>query len=308
MKNDIRHFFKACLIILLSLVAIDLCAGFVFDSLFLKLPLREKLPSAISHSYRDNPDIVLIGSSRCHHHIVTRQFADSINLYSRDSLSAYNFGLDAVNVNSHLCAIESMLSRYTPRLIILEMGSHEFGKAYTRSVECASPLYRHDSVVRRYINQADARNRLVMLSSMYRYRNAMPLRMAEVFLAHPDGNLGYSPLFRVMDTAAIYDKGDSPNEFSPDSVTVSNFRRVARMCKERGILLVAVESPRYKAPFFPNFADTLCRGCGVPFFDFRSTDFFDSHYQYFYEPAHLNHEGATLFTGMLFEKIKPFLQ
>ena len=307
MNIEIRRFVKACAIVVLSLAAIDVGLGCLFDRLFQQLPVREKQPSAISHSYSDTPDVALFGSSRCHHHFVTRQLADSIAAFWGCPVEAYNYGLDAIYANNHLCAIEAMLHRHTPKLIILEVGSHEFDRVYTRTVECASPLYRHNAVVRQYINQADAANRFLMLSSMYRYRNALPLRIAETFTASPDSNRGYCPLFRQMDTNAVYGTGDRPEDFVPDTIIVSNFRRVARLCSQKGVLFVAALTPRYHATFFPPFAKEVCLSCGVPFIDLRTTDLFDSHSDYFYDPAHLNHEGATIFTAMFFEKLKPYL-
>ncbi len=307
MNTEIRRLFKTGTIVVATLLAIDIGLGCLFDSGFMQLPIREKLPSAISHSYRDTPDVALFGSSRCHHHFVTRQLADSIAMCWGEPVSAYNYGLDAIVVNEHLCAIESMLHRHTPKLIVLEVGSHEFGKDYTRCVENASPLYRHDTVVRRYINNAYAANRFLMLSSMYRYRNAMPLRMAETFVASPDSNLGYCPLYQQMDTSAVYTFGDRAEDFLPDSAVVENFRRVARICNERGVTFIAVQTPRYRAPYFPDFINRLSSSCGVPFIDFRTTEFFNSHSELFYDPAHLNHQGATLFTAMFFEKLKPYL-
>ena len=306
-KHDIRRFCVVAALLLLTLVAIDVSFGKLADRLFRSLPLRDKIPSTIAHRHSDNPDVYLVGSSRCHHHYVATQLSDSLNAWCGGSLSLYNYGLDAVYVNSSLCAIESLVHRCTPKLIILDANSHEFDRVYTHVVDVASPLYWSDSVVRRYINQSDCRNRVLMLSSLYRYRNAMPLRVAELLRMPADTLMGFLPLNRTMDTSAVYPPGPSLSDFHPDSLVACSFRRVAALCHQKGIRFVVADSPRYRPDDNSEYVKRLCEECEVPFIDFYSTGYFNSHPELFYEPAHLNAEGAQVFTSLFAEKLKEII-
>ena len=308
MKSDLKRFLVTVAILAVSLVAVDVLFGRLFDPVFRSLPLRDKIPSTIAHRHSDTPDVLLIGSSRCHHHYVSTQLSDSLSAWYGRPLSVYNFGLDAVYVNSSLCAIESLVERSNPQLIVLDANSHEFDRVYTHVVDVASPLYWSDSVVRRYIVQSDRRNRVMMLSSLYRYRNAMPLRMAEVLRMPADTLLGYLPLNSVMDTAAVYQPGPTLDEFDPDGMVADNFRRIADLCRKRGVMLVVADSPRYRPADNSEYVKGLCAECNVPFLDFYSTDWFNSRPELFYEPAHLNAAGAQVFTSMFADSLGTVLR
>ena len=305
MRKD--GFLKSLAVVAMLLVAVDVGFGLLFDRLFLGLPLRDKIPSTLCHRHSDSPEVLLIGSSRCHHHYDAALLRDALSGVWGEEVSIYNFGLDGVYVNSSLCAIESMLERYSPRLIVLDVGSHEFDTSYRNTVAIASPLYWHDKVVKRYINEANCVNKVVMLSSLYRYRDAMPFRMGEVYLTGSDSLLGYLPLQETMDTMVVYPKGPTEEEFVADTVVERSFRRVMALCLRKGVPVIVVDSPRYCPADNSNYVRQLCASCDVPFIDFYDTDFFNSHPELFYEPAHLNAQGASCFTALLSEKLRGVL-
>lgn len=296
---EVRRFFRILAFVGLLFVIVDVGAGLLLDGLFRRLPLRDNIPSTILHRHVDQPEVVLIGSSRCHHHYVSNILADSLGSIMGHQVTLYNFGLDGVYVNSSLCAIESMLERYTPQMVILDANSHEFDQVYSNTVAIASPLYWSDRTVRSYINSSRWSNRIAMLSSLYRYRGAMPLRLLQSKITPADTLVGFSPLFGAIDTLRQYPVGPTVEEFVPDSFVMQNFKRVASLCSSKGVLFVVVDSPRYRPADNSLFVSRLCQSCQVPFVDLYQTPYFDSHPELFYEPAHLNATGAELFTELL---------
>ena len=293
------RFVRAMAVAVALFAAADVGFGVVAERVFMGLPLRDNMASTVLWRSRGGADVVLIGSSRCHHHYVAAQLRDSLSRWLGEEVTVYNYGLDGVYVNSSLCALECMLQEYRPRMVILDANSHEFGKEYTNTVASSSPLYRSNEVVRRYINEADWRNRVKMLSGFYRFRNAMPVRMAQVLMSEGDSLMGYIPVEGVMDEEVEYPAGPTLEEFDADERVAENFRRVARLAKEKGVRMVVVDSPRWRPKDNSEYVRRLCEECGVEFLDWYSTEYFNERPELFFEPAHLNGDGAREFTEKL---------
>lgn len=306
-NSDVSRFLKKMALLVAVLLAVDTCFGILFDRLFVRLPVRDKIPATINQRFSATPDIVLVGSSRCHHHYDASMLLDSVNKMLDTTLTIYNFGLDAVYVYSNLCAIESMLDRYTPLVIILDANSHEFDMVYRHLVATAAPYYWRDSAAFSYINQAHWSNRLKMLSSLYRYSGATPLRMAEVLALPADSLYGFLPLDALLDTSAGIPHGPTLEEFQEDPLSAECFGRVAARCKERGVIFIVADSPRYRPLDNSDYVRLLCDKYGVPFLDFYSTDFFNRRPDLFYDPGHLNREGTRIFTTLFFDTLRCFL-
>lgn len=307
MNHEVKHFLRSFTVVAILLIAVDICFGLLFDRAFLRLPRSDKMPSTICHRFIDRPQVMLIGSSRCHHHYDATLLADSIASIVGKQADVFNYGLDAIYVGSSLAVIESMLQRHTPDLIILDANSHEFDVVYRKTISVASPIYWSDDIMRHHINAAVWSNPLTMLSSLYRYRNAMPLRMAEAKFGGPPPLRGFVPLDDVLDTTKAYPPGPTTEELVVDSLVVGNFRHVARLCSEKNVRLLVVDSPRFRPTDNSNLVRQLCRECNIPFIDFYDTPFFNRRPELFYDPGHLNATGAHIFTSLLIDELRNHL-
>lgn len=306
MNRDVRKFIMSMVIFSVSFVTIDIVAGQVLDIVFFNIPGSNSVCAKVNHRYQGKDDVVLMGSSRCLYHFVTNQLSDSIHSYFDSSISVYNYGLNGLFLNSNLCAIESMLHRYSPKIIFLEAESHNFddNETYDMGVMTAAPYYQRDSIVRKYIDGLGISKRIAMRLNMYRFSGAISLRMAKSLLKNTDVDNGYQPLYKTMDLK-------EPNRQAKESLyckySVDNFQRVAKLCKEKGVPLIVVSSPRYKPNRSTDYIRTLCTENNVGYIDLNNIELFNNHPEWFADRPHLNDEGAHIFTSLFFEQIKPYL-
>lgn len=291
-------------------MAFDIVAGKIFDHLFWNLPINNNECSKISNRYKGEYDVVLVGSSRCDHHFVSKQLCDSLCNYYTDTCSLYNMGIDGMFLNSSLCAIESMINRYTPKLIILEAESKDFEDQASnifKGVGSAKPFYNSDRVVRKYIDDMGWKNKIVLKLNFCRYADAMPIRILKTILQSKDNMMGYDPVFREMQITTNSTEKETKQELAICEYTRDNFMRVVNLCHDKNVPIVIVSSPRYYSRENTGLMREMCELNDIPFFDFNNLELYNSHPEWFGDDAHLNDTGAHVFTGMFFSELKSCL-
>lgn len=306
MKKDISRFWKAILILLSCLIIFDFIIGTALDKIFVSLPLSPTEVSKLSYRFKStNDDVVFVGSSRCRHHFVTNQISDSLDNIGLKDLKVYNYGIDGMYANSSLMMIESMLQRCTPKMVILETECLEFGydEVFMKGITSASPLYWKDKVVKHYIDGLGISEKIPMLVNMWRYKGAMPIRLLRSITVKGDSLNGYLPLYNKMTVYTV--NGKSAEKIKLRPYTISNFNRVAQLCRKNNVKLILVSTPKFKSSSDNCALNELCKKCNVIYIDDYCV--FDNDPKWFSDKGHLNDEGAHIFTSLFFSQLKPFL-
>lgn len=306
--NSCKRFLLVSLVTVISLVAIDFVVGKIGDY------AMTKIPDHSGHFAKDNyrlnrmtDDIAILGSSRGAHHYVSSMLSDSINRYTGKSYSLYNAAIPSKYINSNSCAAESIMGRYSPRLIIFEVSQREFnGEKALADMEYSIAHYHTNPYVRKYLDNLGVRERIKCASNMFRY-NTKLLRIASAFFTQPTEINGYEPLFATMPNPENRDPIQTLMPEDADGYTVDNFVCVLETARIKKIPLVVVSSPRYYPSDNNDYLEELCTQHQIPYIDMFNLDFFNEHPEYFKDWGHLNDEGAHLYTAQFFEKLKPFL-
>ncbi len=309
--TEIKKISKAIIIITISLVILDFTTGTVCDKIMYKLPnFSGQLAKDNYRLNRVDKDIIIIGSSRGSHHYVTNMLGDSINKYTGHNYSIYNAAIDGKFINSNSCATESILKRYSPELIIFEVGESELFQSDDKKsdLEFSAPHYRYNNVVRSYLDSLGWKKQVVMKSNLYRY-NGNLLRIVSSFITVGDST-GYEPLYNVMKPDLSKNKSTQTEKKEPvyDSYSLKNFTRVLKICKENGIHLVCVSSPRYRPHSDNKYLSELCAKYDIPYIERYDTELFNNNPQYFQDASHLNNDGASVYTNLFFQDLKQYIQ
>ena len=258
--------------------------------------------------HRLQTDIVILGSSRGSHHYVTALLGDSINTYKGKHYSIYNAAIDGKFANSNSCAAEMIISRYRPKLVIIDLSESQLASEDVADIKFSSPFYRKDSIVKRYIDNISFEEKMLMKSSIYRY-NGKLLRIASSFLRQKEADDGYLPLYGTTIDTTKYDelliKSAEVQSLNPYSET--NFRTVLKKYTTGNIPLVIVCSPKFRPNDNNNRLRELCDEYGVPFIELYNLQYFNGHPELFKDATHLNDDGAHVFTQIFFERLKPYL-
>jgi hypothetical protein len=143
------------------------------------------------------------------------------------------------------------------------------------------------------------------VSKLYAYNSHILSIIKNYSRRHNDNINGYQPLkgSKVEKEPEQFTSGrDKIDEFSKEKL-----EEFVKSVTDAGIPLVVVVSPMYVKPFEENAALSLSKQIiekyGVKVWDY-STDPRFVKKEYFYDMAHMNNEGAELFTKEIVSRIK----
>jgi hypothetical protein len=309
MKKDVVRFGKSLLVVVVLLVAGDIAVGTIADYVAGNLPVPNAHNLDAKECYvlhQMNDEIVLLGSSRGHHHYVTSVLNDSIDAFFGEHHTLYNAAIVGQFASSNSCVAEVILERYRPMLVVFDLSEDWLCTDRGGNPKLAAPFYWKDTVVRRYIDsKISAKDKVLMKSSLYRY-NSHLLPLLSCFLKSSSTDGGYLPIYgSFMDTTAAPSASATAEPLDKD--ITANVERVMELYKEAGVPLVVVCSPKFRSADSNRRLKALCDVHDVPFIDLMDTPYFNAHPELFKDLTHLNDDGAQIFTAMFFESLKPYL-
>ena len=310
MNKRNRTLIVSTLIVFLSLLGVDYIVGKVGDYVMTIIP-KDATESGLSKdNFRLNhvmADVVIVGSSRGCHHYVSEVLRDSITHFTGVEYSIFNCAIGGKFINSNSCAAESIMDRYTPKLLIFEVSEEELSGANSiKDMEFSAVNYNNNRFVKQYLDALGLEERVKMLSSMYRF-NRKALFIVASFNKKSKGSLGYQPLNKKM---TIHQKHNALREDSHrdiDKYSLNNFTRVLQTAQDKEIPLIIVSSPKFAPADNNEFLAKTCRQFGVPYIELYNLELFNHHPEYFQDVRHLNDDGAHVYTELFFETLKPYL-
>lgn len=304
--RDKKYFILVSTTVIISLIMVDFAIGFIGDYAMRKIPdYSDQLAKDNFRLNRVTTDIIVLGSSRGAHHYVSTELQDSINNYTGGKYTIYNGSIDGKFINSNSCAAESIMDRCSPNLLIFEVTESELsGRKAIRDMEFAAVNKNNNKTVERYINNLGWKEQVKTSINMFRY-NQQLLRIASSFFVKGD-TTGYEPLYNKMKAGKLEEKEVTSHRII-DEYSLDNFKRVLKTSREKGIRLVIVSSPYYKPKDNNNYLAQLCEEFDTPYIELYNNSFFNDHPELFHDIDHLNDDGAHIFTNLLFEKLKPYL-
>lgn len=304
-----RHFIFSLVIVILSLVSVDILIGKIGDFLMDRIPnFSGQLAKDNYRLNRVTDDIIILGSSRGSHHYVTTMLKDSINNYTGRNYSLYNAAIDGKFINSNLCAAESIMSRYSPKLLIFEVSESELsGSEAVQDIMFSAVHYHKNPFVKQYIQDLGRKEQIKVASNMFRY-NQKFLRIFSSFIQKGE-KTGYEPLYKVMTIIPKQGKENLKNvkPIKVDEYSLTNFTRVMRTARDKGVQLVVVSSPTFSPIVNNDYLASLCKDYKIPYLDLYNLELFNNHPEYFQDIGHLNDTGAHIYTDLFFKELKPYL-
>lgn len=310
MNKDIKHFVISLIITAILLIATDFIIGYVADKVVDEMPnYSGQIAKDNYRLHRLETDIVILGSSRGCRHYVTSLLSDSIDSYMGKDYSIYNAAIDGKFANSNSCAAEMIISRYRPKLVIIDLSESQLVSNDVTDIRFCSPFYRKDSIIRKYLDNISFKEKMLMKSSLYRY-NGKILRIASSFLRQKNVDDGYLPFYGTTIDITQYDESTKENNTETQTLnpySEKNFRNVLRKYTAENIPLIIACSPSFKPNYSNNQLRKLCNEYNVPFIELCDLPYFNEHPELFKDAEHLNNDGAHIYTKIFFENLKPYL-
>lgn len=225
-------------------------------------------------------------------------------------MSYYNAGRDGCDILYHLAIFKSIVKRYTPKIVILDINRYEFSvnkTSYDR-LSMLLPYYQMHPEIRDIINKKGKFEKYKLISRIYPY-NSLLLTIINGFYTknnQTEDIEGYVPLQEKIDPGKPIVINSL--EYTIDSVKLKAFISFINLAKEFDIKIYIVVSPYYTNSNIEDkslyLAKKIANTCNVPFYDFSNYLPISNNKQLFYDNEHLNNEGAKEFSGIFSKYLK----
>jgi len=299
MKKQPITFITNCLLLIFLVFISDQVIGRALRHFYFKsesgeiYQLRYSLDST-------KAEIIILGSSRANHHYVPEVIEQEVDM------TCFNTGVDA-NFMLNSCAIyKSIVHRYHPRVVLLDLSLNELlsGTGGYDELSSLLPYFRSKEEIRDIVLMKSKFERQKLISEIYPFNSAS--------LAIAEGNVlknniiepnGYLPLYgNIKDTILRFDQH---KEHMLDRNKIFVLSQIASDCKQRDIRLILIQSPRYiiaNQYKIASVLDSLEVLYNLEFWDYSNAPMFLNS-KYFNDQEHLNDLGAHEFTKIVTQRL-----
>lgn len=304
MKNLYRFFYKLFLIVCILFV-VDYLAGLSLKQMYFGQTSGTYYRTSYSIS-ETNADLLIFGSSKAIHYYNPSVFEDSLHL------SCYNVGKEGLEMFYHYAILKSVLQRYKPKKIILDLTREGlcFNQDSYDKIATLLPYYDSNPEMREIIYMKSPYERLKLLSKTYPY-NSMILPMlafnTEFVRKRKTHYQGFEPL-QTTDTSLvrkmlIAQSKREVAESSIDTVKTGVFKRFIEDCIQSKVGLVVIVSPYLlnedRGYQSIQLARSICKEYNVDFLDYCYLPGVSDNVKYFFDETHLNGVGANEFSKIV---------
>lgn len=255
----------------------------------------------------DIHDVLILGSSRAHHHYDTPFLSDTLGV------DIYNAGIDGNGVVLSYGILELVLKRYKPQLVIFDVEpafdiyEYKPDNNHIRYLSKLKPYFK-EAGIDNIIKDVSADEWRKVQSGLVRYNTTIIPILVDNVVYKGRFDKGFEPFYGVMQRELT--EADNVKMNRRDQFKIDYLEKLILLCKNENVPLVMVASPKFGASNSTAFEPvvTLCAKYQVPFWDFYANEEFMNHKEWFKEPMHLNYEGARCFSKTLIQRIAPYVQ
>lgn len=254
---------------------------------------------------KDRHDVLILGSSRAHHHYDTPFLSDTLGL------DVYNAGFDGNGVVLADGVLEMVLNWYKPKLVLFDIepafdvNVYDKDNHHTRYIKNLKPYYREEGVSE-IIKDVSVEEWRKVQSGLIRYNTEILGMLVDNVIDRGVERSGFQPLNGEMEKEP---EPKAPKDVVRDSFKLAYIEKLIRLCQENDVPLILVGSPKYgqKNSEALQPVKEIAKKYDVRFLDYYAEPSFMAHKEWFKEPMHLNSEGARVFSKMIAQEISELL-
>lgn len=296
-----KRYIKKIALFFAIVVGVDLGVGFLGD--YLQAHANRGFSKRTNDLVmKDLHDVVILGSSRAHHHYDTPFLSDTLGL------DVYNAGYDGNGVVLAYGLLSMMLERYSPRLVIFDVepafdiNVYENDNGHKRYLKYLKPYYRNENV-RGVFRDVSEEEWYKVHSGLIRYNSSLVSMLSDCMRTKEDDLMkGYDPLEGIYTNEP--DKKDA-QAAEIDSFKLEYVEKMIQTAQSKHVSIVFVGSPKYGSSSSDALKSVkdICALYHIPFLDYYCDNTFMQHKEWFKEPMHLNREGAKMFSTIIVNDI-----
>ena len=247
-------------------------------------------------------DIAMIGAS-----VMFNQYVPSI-IQDTLGMSCYNYGVGGQNIYYHYATAHLLFeAEYKPKIVLyqpcfIDLENH--ANYNTEKLDFIYSAYNYDSVFHSIINQQGCKQRFLLNAlKLYKHNTrfiyySRLYLFAKKMLHHEDKGNGYSPLNAIWQEPI-----QSSNEIREiDSTKCDYLDRIIELCEENNALFIMANAPEFEnceQESWLKYVKDLVDTKHIPYLNYHDDSTFLKHPEWFYNPAHLNGEGAVVYSKII---------
>lgn len=298
-----RKSYTYLILLLFFTIALDKSVGMIYNQLYFtkKSAKNDRL---IHSAIGTNEEILIFGSSRAYHHYDPKIFEDSLKM------SCYNVGYGGQNIYFHLALLKSALSRYTPKIVILELFYIDFEKTLPQHDKeklstllpftKKSPVY-YDAVLSRGWNE-----RFKIWSSIYPLNSKQLLMLRNNYFDTITSNYkGFAKLNRTWDKPI--GTTDLKAGIVIDNNKLDALFEFIEICQRNNIEVFVFVSPIYhikENDYYSQVLGVLQSRYSITAMSFEDDSTLVNNRDFFADIVHLNALGSEAYSRKIVNFIK----
>lgn len=302
MNSYIKWFLKLLVFCVLFFVG-DKLIGVGYK--YLQKTASEKSPQAMIVDYslkQVNADVLIFGASEAAHSYVTEILRDSLQM------SVYNCGNDGKPAYYHIAIIRYILSRYTPKLIIWSISPMWLAEDNNDRLSVLNPYYDEIPACKEMVDKKSKYESIKCRSDCYKFNSLLYDYMTCIIV--PKNNFGYGhylPLYGTDNNLALQDR-DLEKAFRYSADLAQEFDKTLELCNKKGVKVALVFTPRYEKSSYEHLKNykvlkEISQKNDIPLIeDYYRNPIINQPHNY-KDFAHLNDNGAKMFSSMLVSKL-----
>jgi hypothetical protein len=304
-EKEITVFLIKMLIFLALVIMLDFSIGSILKYFYFKQ--KSGLLYRTTYSMDSTrADFLVLGSSTATHHY------NSDILEKRLGISVYNAGRNANPIFYDFAVFQSILKRYTPKIVLLDFNVEEFKvnpDDYDK-ISSLLPYYKDHPEIRSIIRLKSPYENYKLLSKIYPFNSLLftiGIGSTNFNTNRDDINdvKGYVPLSRVWTKRITTDT--SIKEYELDSNKINTLKSFVYECTTFNIQLYIIVSPRFVkysgSDISIEIARKIAKQSNFSLYDYSKDTIFWEHKEYFADGIHLNNDGATIFSNKVVDTI-----
>lgn len=300
---------KKLTIFIVGTLAVIVILDFLAGTGMRKYLSTHRLPgdcASIDYTIKDiNEDVIILGNSVVLNSLMPSVLSDSLDM------SVYNSASNGQGLDFFHSMLDCLLKHHTPKAIVLGMRNDLFtSEGIGDRYSILSPYYEMGyEIIDSCLNTSGDHAKLLMKSTFYRY-NTIWWRILLYHFISPNekGINGFiAKPVPPMPPKLI----DVTEEEEPCDAHLKTLNKIIDRCQERGVKLILIYPPLYYNRQGESKTGIrvkeLCEAQGITVIDNSTDPYFMQHPELFYDNAHLNANGAIIYSQQKASELKRLL-
>ena len=247
-------------------------------------------------------DILIFGASRA------QQQYNPVFFEERMLQSCYNVGRDGETIFYYYGVLRSILKRYSPKIIILDIENSVFKESQSSydKLSILLPFYKDHPEMRSIIDMRSRFEKLKLQSNVYPYNSLLfKIALGNINTNKTDDIKGYLPLTRLW--TEPLKTVDLSIKYNLDTNKINYYKAFINDCYKAQVKLYIVCSPYYLrlkgSDSSMILAKHIANEKNIDFIDFSGDKSFLNNSKLFNDPVHVNITGSKIFCNKLIDTL-----